>query len=49
VVEGALEVPENVLHDREMRLTGVIHVETHLLYHVGNVRPSECEVLESPG
>jgi hypothetical protein len=31
-----------------VRLTGVMHVEPHLLDHVGNVGPSECEVLESP-
>jgi hypothetical protein len=46
VVEGALEVPKDVLRDREMRLTGVVHV--HLLDRVGNVGPSEDEVLESP-
>jgi hypothetical protein len=48
VVEGALEVPEDVLRGREMGLTGVAHVEAHLLDRVGNVRPGEGEVLESP-
>jgi hypothetical protein len=48
VVEGALEVPNDALCSREMRLTGVMHVEAHLLDRVGNVRPDEGEVLESP-
>jgi hypothetical protein len=48
VVEGALEVPKDVLHDREMGLMGVVHVEAHLLDRVGNVRSSQGEVLESP-
>jgi hypothetical protein len=33
--------------DREMGLTGVVHVEAHLLDHVGNVGPGEDEVLEN--
>jgi hypothetical protein len=45
MVEGALEVPEDVLHSHEMGLTGVLHVEAHLLDHVGNVRPGEGVVL----
>jgi hypothetical protein len=48
VVQGALEVPKDALHDREMGLTGVVHVEAHLLDSVGNVEPGEGEVLESP-
>jgi hypothetical protein len=48
VVEGALEVPKDALRGREMGLTGVVHVEAHLLDRVGNVRPGEGEVLESP-
>jgi hypothetical protein len=48
VVEGTLEVPEDALHNREMRLTRVVHVEAHLLDRVGNVRSGEGEVLESP-
>jgi hypothetical protein len=31
-----------------MGLTRVVHVEAHLLDHVGNVRPDKGEVLESP-
>jgi hypothetical protein len=48
MVEGALEVPKDALHSHEMRLTGVVHMEAHLLDHVGNVKPGEGEVLESP-
>jgi hypothetical protein len=48
VVEGALEVPKDALHDREMGLMRVVHVEAHLLDCVGNVEPGEGEVLESP-
>jgi hypothetical protein len=46
-VEGALEVSKDVLHDHEMGLTRVVHVEAHLLDLVGNVETSESEVLES--
>jgi hypothetical protein len=49
VVEGALEVPEDALRGRKMWLTRVVHVEVHLLYHVGDVRSGEGEVLERPG
>jgi hypothetical protein len=48
VVEGALEVPKDAVRGCEMGLTGVVHVEAHLLDHVGNVRSGEGEVLESP-
>jgi hypothetical protein len=48
VVEGALEVLKDVLRGHEMGLTMVMHVEAHLLFHIGNVGPSEGEVLESP-
>jgi hypothetical protein len=48
VVEDALEVPKDAFRDCEMGLTGVVHVEAHLLDRVGNVGPGEDEVLESP-
>jgi hypothetical protein len=47
VVEGALEVPKDALRGREMGLTGVMHVEAHLLDRIDNVGPGEGEVLES--
>jgi hypothetical protein len=48
VVEGALEIPKDALHGREIGLTGGVHVEAHLLDRVGNVGHGEGEVLESP-
>jgi hypothetical protein len=48
MVKGALEVAEDALHNREMRLRMVGHVEAHLLDREGDVRPGEGEVLESP-
>jgi hypothetical protein len=49
VVEGALEVAEDPLRSREMGFPQVVHVEAHLLDHVGDIGPDEGEVLESPG
>jgi hypothetical protein len=48
VVEGALEVAEDPLHNHEMGLSRVIHVEAHLLDCVGDVEPGEGEVLREP-
>jgi hypothetical protein len=48
IVEGALEVAEDPLHNREMGLLRVMHIEAHLLDHVGDVGSSEGEVLEGP-
>jgi hypothetical protein len=45
VVNGALEVAEDALHNCEMGLTRAVHVMTHLLDRVGDIRPG---VLESP-
>jgi hypothetical protein len=39
VIEGALVVAEDVLHDHEIGLTRVVHVKAHLLDCVGDVRP----------
>jgi hypothetical protein len=44
----SLEVAKDVLHNSEMRLMRIVHVETHLLDFVGDLRPGEGEVLESP-
>jgi hypothetical protein len=38
LVEGALKVPKDALHNHEMGPTRVMHVEAHLLDRVGNVR-----------
>jgi hypothetical protein len=48
MVEGALEVAEDLLRSRKMRLPRIIHVEAHLLNHIGDVRPGEGEILKSP-
>jgi hypothetical protein len=47
VVEGALKIPKDVLCNREMGLTWVMHVETHLMDCVGDIRLGEGEVLEN--
>jgi hypothetical protein len=47
MAEGAQEVLEDALRGREMRLTGIAHVEAHLSDRVGNVRPGEGEVLKN--
>jgi hypothetical protein len=44
-VKGALEVPKDALHGREIGLTRVVRVEAHLLDCIGNVGPDEGEVL----
>jgi hypothetical protein len=48
VIEGVLEVAKDTLHSSEMRLKRIMQVEAHLLDRLGDVRPSEGEVLESP-
>jgi hypothetical protein len=48
VVEGALEVPKDAIRGCEMGLMRVVYVKAHLLDRVGNVRPGDGEVLESP-
>jgi hypothetical protein len=40
---------EDALYGREMGLTGVVHVEEHLLDRIGDVKPGEGEILESLG
>jgi hypothetical protein len=49
VVEDALEVTEDALHNHEMGLPRIVHVEARLLGCVGDVEPSEGEVPERPG
>jgi hypothetical protein len=43
-----LEAAKDALHSSEMRLTRIMHVESHLLDHVGDVRLGEGEVMKSP-
>jgi hypothetical protein len=49
VVDGAPEVAEEVLESREVGLLGIVHMETDLLHGVGDVQPSEGEVLKGTG
>jgi hypothetical protein len=49
MVKGALEVAEDVLRNSEMGLMRVVHVKTHLLDCIGDVRLGEGVVLESLG
>jgi hypothetical protein len=46
VVDGAPEVAKEALESREVGLSGVVHMETDLLHGVGDVWPSEGEVLK---
>jgi hypothetical protein len=48
-VKGATQVPQDPLHRDEVRLQRVVHVEADLLDDVGDVWPSEDEVLQCPG
>jgi hypothetical protein len=45
--EHALDIAENALDQREVRLTRGMHEEAHLLSSVLHVRPNQGEVLES--
>jgi hypothetical protein len=46
VIRHPLEVAQDALHGRQMRLPRVVNVQTNLLYGVGDVGPSEREVLQ---
>jgi hypothetical protein len=48
-VESALEISKNSFDELVVRVTRIMHVETYLLDGIGNLRASECNVLESPG
>jgi hypothetical protein len=43
-----LKIAQDMLHDRQMRLPRVMHMQTDLLHNVGDVGPCEGQVLESP-
>jgi hypothetical protein len=45
----SLDVVQDALNGRQVLFAQVVHVKTHLLNNIGNVRARECEVLESPG
>jgi hypothetical protein len=46
VIWHPLEVAQDVFHGRQMRLPRVVHVQTNLLYSVGDVGSSERQVLQ---
>jgi hypothetical protein len=45
VIWCPLKVAQDALHSRQMGLPRVMHVQTKLLYDVGDVRLSERQVL----
>jgi hypothetical protein len=47
VVWRPLKIAQDALHDHQMGLLRVVHVQTYLLHDVGDVGPCECQVLES--
>jgi hypothetical protein len=47
--QRALDVAQDALNSRQVLFAWVVHVKTHLLNGVGDVRAREGEVLESPG
>jgi hypothetical protein len=49
IVGGVPEVAEEAFESRKVGLSGVMHMETDLLHGVGDVRPSEGEVLKGTG
>ena len=44
---GALHIPQDTLEHRQMRLSRVVHEETHMLNSVGEIQMGQREVLES--
>jgi hypothetical protein len=47
--QRTLDVAQDALNGRQALFARVVHVKTHLLNGVGDVRTREGEVLESPG
>jgi hypothetical protein len=43
-----MKVLEHLHHNTQVRLSWIMHVETHLLGSIGDARSSEGEVLEHP-
>jgi len=46
-VKSALDVAENALQSSQTRFPRIMHMKANLLDGVGDVRPSEGQVLES--
>jgi hypothetical protein len=47
VVWCPLKIAQDALHDHQMGLPRIVHVQTDLLHCVGDVGPYECQVLQS--
>jgi hypothetical protein len=47
VVWRPLKIAQDALHDCQMGLLRVVHVQIDLLHGIGDVGPCECQVLES--
>jgi hypothetical protein len=45
MVNSALEIAKNMLHEGKVRLSGIMHEETDLLDNICNIWPSEGEIL----
>jgi hypothetical protein len=45
-IQRALEIPQNLLDEVEMRLTRCVHVNTCLLHYMRNVGVRQCEILK---
>ena len=46
MVDGAAKIPKNALCGGEVWLLRIVHMETNLLYSLGNIWVSEGEVLQ---
>jgi hypothetical protein len=47
ILRSPLKVAYDVLNSRQVRLPGVMHMQTNLLHDVGDVGLGECQVLKS--
>ena len=45
-MKGALNVSKNSLQELKVRFSWSVHEETDLLNSIGNVRPSDSEILK---
>jgi hypothetical protein len=48
-VQRASQIAQDTLHRDEVGLPGIMHMKANLLYDIGDIGVSECQVLEGPG
>src|SRR5690349_7195338 len=48
-VKSATNIAQNPLESSHVRLPGIMHVKTNLLNSIGNIWPSEGQILQSTG